>query len=74
MKKLIAIIIALCAISGYPMDVVSEVVSIFAECDATAYEKAVAIEVVTEDLENLYDCLVNDINPYEKYHSCNPSY
>lgn len=24
MKKLIAIIIALCAISGYPMDVVSE--------------------------------------------------
>ncbi len=74
MKKLIAIIIALCAISGYPMDVVSEVVSIFAECDATAYEKVVAIEVVTEDLENLYDCLVNDINPYDKYHSCNPSY
>ena len=63
MKKLIAIIIALCAISGYPMDVVSEVVSIFAECDATAYEKTVAIEVVTEDLENLYGLTESNKSP-----------
>jgi len=73
MKKLIAIIVALCAISGYSTDVIPEVIAVIVESEASVYEKEKAIEVVTEDLESLYDCLVNDVNPYSKYHSCSPS-
>lgn len=71
MKRLIAILGALCMLSGFPKDCVYEVVDVFSNLEYSAYEKAVAIEVVSKQLEDLYDCLANGENPYAKNRNCN---
>jgi len=74
MKKLISIICALCLLSGYPTDCVYEVMEVFADPEYSMMQKEIAISVVTEQLEDLYYCLRNGENPYDKHHSCNPYY
>ena len=66
MKKLIAIIASLCALTGFSTGVISEVVEVFVESNESIYVKEKAAEVVAEDLEELYDCLVNGENPYSR--------
>ena len=74
MKKLISIICALCLLSGYPTECVPKVIEIFADPEYSVQEKEIAISVVTEQLEGLYECLVNGENPYAKHHICNQYY
>lgn len=74
MKKLISIICALCLLAGYPTDCASEVIEVFADPEYSMVEKEIANSVVTEQLENMYDCLWHGENPYGKHHSCNPYY
>ena len=66
MKKLISIICALCLLSGYPTESVFEVIEVFADSEYSVQEKEIAISVVTKQLEDLYECLVNGENPYDK--------
>ncbi len=72
MKKLIGIITALCLLSGFSTDCISDVVEVFADPAYTVQQKETAIEVVTEQLEDLYNCLLNGENPYSSDRNCNP--
>ena len=64
MKRLIVIIAAFCALTGFSTDVIPEVISVFAESGEPLYVKEKAVEVVAADLYDLYDCLVSGRNPY----------
>ena len=60
MKKLIAILTALCLLSGYPLSCISEVEAVFADTSYSPYVKLKALEVVTEQLERQYNCIINE--------------
>ena len=72
MKKLIAVLSALCLLTGFSTDCIPEVVEIFSDPAYSVAEKRIAIEVVTEQLEDLYNCLANGENPYAQGRNCNP--
>lgn len=71
MKKMITILIALCMLTGYPTECVAEVIGVFEDSQLSTTEKSIAIDVITEKLETLYENLSNDINPYGLNRNCN---
>ena len=70
MKRLLAIIGALSIISGYYVSA-DEVKQIFNSNNYSAEAKAVAIEELSVELEQLYMDLENGVNPYGKGRRCN---
>ena len=71
MKKLVTILIALCMLTGYSTECVADVIDVFTDNQLSSTEKTIAIDVMTEKLEILYENLSNDINPYGLNRNCN---